>query len=144
MKREHIQYSKILPFITGIVFAVCLFFAFTADVSSLMDTSIYATAITISGGIWGSTIVWYSKKAQSENLSKLKIELYKQSTNERLRFNKEMMELKKQYEMTDEDVEEIELKSNMSVVSEQDLNDALNVINNGFEDSDSKNEIESF
>lgn len=85
-EKQKIQYSKQLPVFTGIIFICCLVRAFTMDFSNYMDLTVYATIITVSGSIFGSTIVWYMKKAQVENNVKLKIELYKTAFQEQLKY----------------------------------------------------------
>ena len=83
---KKIQYSKLLPFITCFVFLICLYQTFITDFSSYVDLTLYATIITVSGSIFGTTIVWYMKKAQVENNVKLKIELYKTAFQEQLKY----------------------------------------------------------
>lgn len=37
------------------------------------------TAISVTGAVFGSTLVWYAKKAQAENVSRIKIEHVKET-----------------------------------------------------------------
>jgi len=68
------QYSKVLVLITGLVFAVSLAFCLTRDISNVYDVSLYTVAITVTGGVFGSAIIWYEKKAQAENVSKIQLQ----------------------------------------------------------------------
>ena len=113
-KEKKFQYSKLLPIITGIIFIGCLYHVFSVNLENYVDLTVMATCVTVSGGIFGSTILGYVKKAQSENNVKLKIELYKTASRERLKYNEQMMILKKKYEFSDEQIMELENESPMA------------------------------
>jgi len=68
------QYSKILVLVTGIIFLICLWYCLTRDASNVYDMSLYTGAVTITGGVFGSAIIWYEKKSQAENVSKIKLQ----------------------------------------------------------------------
>lgn len=116
------QYSKILPIITGIIFIGTLIKGFTMDFGAVMDTTFYVSGLTISGGLFGSAIISYLRKAQLENVQKIKGNIYSLATTERLRFIEESYKLKIKYGMTDSDIEEAEMISPMDEFE----NDALN------------------
>lgn len=71
---KNVQYSKLLVFFTGTLFLLSLIYCITRDISSVYDTSLYTAAITITGGVFGSAIIWYEKKAQAENVSKIQLQ----------------------------------------------------------------------
>ena len=144
--KEHkqIQYSKLLPILTGLMFAACLIVGFVTDFSTVVDVSFYVTAITVSAGIWGSTIVFYLKKSQAENNVKLKTEMYKVASKERLKYNEQMMKLKKKYSMSDEDIEDIENESPMDEFASNALSAIEEVINVSEVDADSPVELQTY
>lgn len=64
---------------SGVVFISTLVRCLSADLSALYDTAVYVTAISVTGAVFGSTLVWYAKKAQAENVSRIKIEHVKET-----------------------------------------------------------------
>ena len=146
MKKEkkYFQYSKLLPIITGIIFVGCLCYAFTINLQNYVDLTVIATSITVSGGIFGSTILGYVKKAQSENNVKLKIELYKIASEERLKYNEKMMILKKKYEFSDEQIMELENDSPMDDYETEALSSVENIINMAESDAESPVEMQTY
>lgn len=64
---------------SGVVFIATLFHCLNVDLSALYDTAVYVTAISVTGAVFGSTLVWYAKKAQAENVSRIKIEHVKET-----------------------------------------------------------------
>ena len=107
-EKKKMQYSKLLPIFTGIIFVCCLLRAFTVDFSNYVDLTVYATSITVSGGIFGSTVIWYMKKAQVENNVKLKIELYKVAFQEQLKYKEQMLIIKNKYMLSEEEFMDME------------------------------------
>ena len=98
------------------------------DFSNLtyMDTAIFVACITSVGGILGAIITKYYNNSNSENIPKIQMALFKKSMDLRLKYNEEMMKLKKQYEFTSDDIAEIEGSSHMDDVSESILSEAIN------------------
>lgn len=143
-KEKKLQYSKVLPVVTFIVFTVCLYKGYTADFSTMLDTSFYVTAITISSGVFGSTIVWYMKKSQAENTVKLKTELYRVASQERLNYNEQMILMKSKYMLSDEELMEIESDSPMDDFESNALSDIESSINDIQADADSSVELQTY
>ena len=143
-KEKKLQYSKLLPIVTFVIFVVCLYKGYTADFSTMLDTSFYVTAITLSGGIFGSSIVWYMKKSQSENTVKLKTELYKVASQERLHYNEQMIIMKNKYMLSDEEMMEIENDSPMDDFETNALSDIEATINDAQSDADSSVELQTY
>lgn len=72
-KRQGIEFSKLIVFITGFLFIAAVLDVIITTKSGF-DTSAYATQIIITtGGIFGASIIFYLNKAKIENLSKGKI-----------------------------------------------------------------------
>ena len=109
----------------------------------MIDVSFYVTAITISGSVLLTTIVWYLKKSQSENNVKLKIELYKIASRERVKYNAKMMLLKKNLKVSDEDIMEIENGSPMEGFENEALSAISEVISAAENDADTLVKIQN-
>lgn len=108
MNDKGLSYSKILIIITSILFVVCLVVGFKGVKNNVLDTAVYVTAISVSGGICGTSILYYFKKAQAENTMKLRIAIYQAVAKERLKFNESMMILMNEYNMSEDDVYHME------------------------------------
>lgn len=144
MKEKKFQYSKLLPIITGIIFIGCLYHIFSIELENYVDLTVMTTSVTVSGGIFGSTILGYVKKSQSENNAKLKIELYKVASSERLKYNEQMMILKKKYEFSDEQVTDLENDSPMDDFSEKALSSIEDTLSMAESDAESPVEIQNY
>ena len=124
MKKEDnkkVRYSKKVVIFTSALFLGTLIFCLTRDYTSFVDVSIYASALTITGGIMGTSVLWYMKKTQAEHVTSTQSLMYENVMKMRLEYNKQMMELKKQYKMEDFEVEQIEMESPMDDFSESVL-----------------------
>jgi hypothetical protein len=143
-KEKKIQYSKLLPIITGIIFIGCLYHIFSANPEGYVDLTVMATCVTVTGGIFGSTILGYVKKAQSENNVKLKIELYKTASRERLKYNEQMMILKKKYEFSDEQIMELENESPMDDYELEALSSIQSIVNMAESEAESPVEMQTY
>lgn len=76
--KKWFQCSKVLCYVSGVVFISTLVRCLSADLSALYDTAVYVTAISVTGAVFGSTLVWYAKKAQAENVARIKIQHVKE------------------------------------------------------------------
>lgn len=110
--KKYFEFSKIIITLTGLLFIICLFIGFQAGKDTLMDTTIYAVAITVSGGIFGTSTLWYFKKAQAENTVKLKTSVYETAMNTKLKYTEELIDLKKRYGIiNDEILEDLDMEN---------------------------------
>lgn len=144
MKNKKITYSKLLPILTGFIFCIALYVAFNVDISNIYDTTIYTSAISVTGAIFGSTVVWYSKKASSENQYKLRMGLYSESIDQRLRYNEAMMKLRQEYCVDDMAMMQIDEDGNADEFMQNALDNAVNTLDEAQTDADSQNQIENF
>ena len=139
--------SKLHVIATGIIFVSTMIFAMilylSSNIDSTFDTAAVVTMITVSGSIFGSTLCWYSKKAASENHYKLRMALYRDSAVTRLAFNKEMMKMKQKYEMTDEDIADIEANGEADEMMDSALSSAIENLDSMRDDCESPNEIQN-
>lgn len=137
------QFSKLLPLLTGIIFLVSIYSSFHIDYSSVMDTAVYCTALTISGGIFGTTIVWYLKKSQVENIYKIKMGLYQEVSKQQLTYNEKMYKLKKEYALTDMDTIEID-NSTLEEMKSEELNGLRNYVEDNMNEASQTIELQNF
>ena len=146
--QKKFTYSKIQVFITMIIFLGCILFAvylyISGNISNVYDTTSIVTMITVSGGIFGSELCWYSKKSASENHYKLRMSLFADSAKIRLEYNEKMMKLMKQYNMSEEDIMKINDTGDLDDMMDSSLQDVISDLDATKDDADSINTIETF
>ena len=147
-REKKFTYSKILVFITGVVFLSSILFVaylyISGKITDAFDTTAIVTIITVSGAIFGSNLCWYSKKAASENQYKLRMSLFADSARVRLDYNEKMMLLMKKYNMTQEDVDRINESGNSDDFMESSIQDVVTGLDAAKDIADSENTIETF
>lgn len=140
---KHI-YSRILPILTGAVFIYVLWKSFHINIEDFVDASIYVTAITSSAAIWGSSIIWYSKKRLSENAFLLRMQLYKESSKQRLWFNRKMVELMEEYRLDENDMMRLNEFGEIDDMMNNAMNDVIQVVDTSQSEADQPNELQNF
>ena len=137
---------KVWIAITGLMFITVTIFGLISISFSptVFDTTVYATAITVSGAIFGSNLVWYAKKSASENQYKLRMSMYEDVVNQRLYFNEEMLKLKQKYNACDEDIEQINMNGEIDEFMDDALNDVRGGLDSSRDDAESPNELQTF
>lgn len=145
---KKVSWSKGQTLLTAALFIIVLGFVFymylSGKIETAIDTTILVSCVTVSGSIFGSNLVWYSKKAASENHYKLRMSLYKEATSIRLDYNEKMMKLMKENDMCEEDIEKIDSMSDIDEMMDSALNCTVSELDNQLEDADSKNEMQDF
>lgn len=106
-KKRKIEFSKIITILSIVLFGIVLYKSFTFSATDYMDTAFIVTAITVTGGICGTCIVWMLKKSQSENVIKIRMGMYEDIKRVELDFNEQMLMLKKKYNVTEEDLSDV-------------------------------------
>ena len=128
-----LTYSKKLPIITGIIFAFtvvfCLLFA------NYEMTTVYVTAITATGGCFTGVLVRYMSKAQAENVYKLDIASYKDKSEVELTQLEKIVELQKKYGITEDDILNARLKSDLDEMLNEDFQKVRNNVDNAKADA---------
>lgn len=137
-------YSRMLPMLTGAVFIYVLWKAFHIHIEDFVDASIYVTAITSSAAIWGSSIIWYSKKRLSENAFLLRMQLYKESSKQRLWFNRKMVELMEEYRLDENDMMRLNEFGEIDDMMNNAMNDVIQVVDTSQAEADQPDEIQNF
>lgn len=138
------QFSKILAIGSLVLFVISLLQGFTTDLSQAYDTTIYVTAITISGGIYGVCLKSYMSKSKAENIYKIQKTMYEDIMDIKLRYNEGMMQLSQKYNMTQSDIDMIDNVSPISDGATNILNDMNESINNHLCDVKTEDEIENY
>lgn len=138
------QFSKILAIGSLVLFVISLFQGFITDLSQAYDTTIYVTAITISGGIFGVCLKSYMSKSKAENIYKIQKTMYEDIMDIKLRYNEGMMQLCQKYNMTQSDIDMFDNTSPISDGATNILNDMNESINNHLCDTKTEDEIENY
>jgi len=145
-KNKNVTFSKVLLIVTGLIFvAVGVFVGYiysSGKIDNGYDTAALITLITVSGTIFASCLCWYSKKSASENHYKLRMSLYKESAEVRYDFNKRMVELMKENDLTQEDIDEIESKGDCDEFMTDALTNTVTELDTLRDISESENQIE--
>lgn len=103
--KNKVQFSKVLTIISFVMFVWTLYSGFSASFSQLYDISVYVTAITVSGGIFGVCLKSYMSKSKAENIYKVQKTMYEDMMNIKLSYNEEMMKLIQEYGLTQNDID---------------------------------------
>lgn len=141
-----LQYSKIIVFASGALFVATLAFCLTRDFSGIYDTSLYVVSVTVTGGVFGSAIIWYEKKSQAENVSKMQLQHVKDIAEieldiyeRKVRFQKELGILgKPDIGMDDENLFHVDEQLNEAIGKDTNYLDAK------MDDSTSEPEMQSY
>lgn len=143
MNNKKMQYSKIITFLTFMLFCGCIAKCFSIDISSAYDLSMYATIITTSGALCLTSVVWYLKNSQAEKVAKIKSGVYKTIADEEFNYNKNMLKLKHEYNYSDEDIFEIENGSSLDELRQDAMNSVISSIDNAMEEAVSSIEMQT-
>lgn len=122
-KKKRYQYSKKIPVITGIIFSACIIIAVFNP-----DSTTSVTALTVSGGIFGASIIWYMKKSQVENSFKLKSALYEKAANVRYEYSRKILELQREFCIDQNKIDEIESRSPIDEFEDEALYSLKNTV----------------
>lgn len=107
MVEKKFTFGKIQVVVTTIIFVGVLIASFLLDRSEIADTAFVATAISVTGTIYAAVLVNYYKKSRAENIIKLRILTVKEISKTQVRTYKSMMQLKRKYDISDEELSEI-------------------------------------
>lgn len=144
MKDKKFTFSKIIVVLSWIIFVLCLIVDIISANSNVYDTSVLVVATSVCGAITGSTTIWYQKKATAENQYKLKMGLYTVSVDQQLRFNEEMLKLQKKYNVSEEELAELNEKGSADEFVNAALNSTIEAVDNVISECDAPDEIHSF
>lgn len=127
MKNKKFRTSKVIMWLFIALFIYVIFKGVNYDFSSVtyIDTAIFCACITAVSGILGAIIVKYLNNSNAENIPRMQMDLYKESLKLRLKYNQDMLDIKRNYETDDNEIYEVEAKSHMDEVCESILNRAI-------------------
>lgn len=128
------QYSKKIPIITGILFVFVLLCSILPFFC--VDSTIWISLISATGGVFTSAIIWYMKKAQIENAYKLKMGLYEKASEVRLKFLRESLKIQKKYGVTQTELNEIEFNNPIDDFEDAALSDLQQTVDTHFQEGE--------
>lgn len=102
MKQKKCQFCKCIVILTGIVFILTLIYCLYLIQNSALDLTLGITAITTTGALFSSTVIWYMKKAQAENVIKWRMTYTEAAARIEYETYEKKMRLKKELNMQDE------------------------------------------
>jgi hypothetical protein len=143
-KEPKLQFSKFLTLGSLCLFIWSLLQGFSTDFTQVYDTTVYVTAITISGGIFGVCLKSYMGKSKAENVYKIQKTIYEEIMNVKLQYNEAMMKLIQTYHLTQDDVNMFDSDSPINDGVNDILNDMRENVNNHLYDVKSEDDIENF
>lgn len=142
--KNKIQFSKILTILSFIMFVWTLYSGFSASFNQLYDISVYVTAITVSGGIFGVCLKSYMSKSKAENIYKVQKTMYEDIMDIKLYYNEEMMKLIQKYNLNQEDINMADNTSYIDNGIDNIVGDMQESINNHLYDAKTEDDIENY
>jgi membrane protein insertase Oxa1/YidC/SpoIIIJ len=142
--KNKVQFSKILTILSFIMFVWTLYCGFSASFNQLYDISVYVTAITVSGGIFGVCLKSYMSKSKAENIYKVQKTMYEDIMDIKLYYNEEMMKLIQKYNLNQEDVNTADNTSYIDNGVDNIIGDMQESINNHLYDTKTEDDIENY
>ena len=101
-KEKKFQFSKMIVFFAGIIFILTLGFCLCTILKMGLDATMGVTAITTTGCIFLSSVVWYMKKSQPENIIKLKYSYTERIMELQYDYYEKKLRLKQELSIQDE------------------------------------------
>lgn len=102
-KEKKFQFSKMIVFFAGIIFILTLGFCLYAMLNAELDVTMGVGAISTTGCIFLSSIVWYMKKSQPENVIKLKYSYTERIMALQYEYYEKKLRLQKELGISDEE-----------------------------------------
>lgn len=143
-KEPKIQFSKLLTIGSLLLFVWTLLKGLYIDYTSVYDTTVYVTAITISGGIFGVCLKAYMSKSKAENIYKVQKTMYEDIMDIKLKYNQQMMKLIQEYQITQDEIDMNDMSNPISEGVDSIISDMKENVNNHLYDTKTQDEIETF
>lgn len=134
------QYSKIFPMLSTIVFILVLLFSFFGNCE---DSTIILGALTASGSVALTAIVFYMKNSWIEKVSRIKIDVVKCVSEERLNYNKNMLLFLKENNLTQADLSAVEENSDIDEFDVESLDNLKESLNEAMSDASTIPDIQT-
>lgn len=136
MRDKQWSFSKSVVAGTTVIFITVLIACLMRPYDGYDASTVPVAALTAAGSAWLTSIVWYLKKAQAENIPKIKTAYFEDTMRIRLKYNERMMQLKQKYRMTDTDVTDIEAGSPLSEASDSAYQSGVNALDQAEQEAD--------
>lgn len=143
-REPKIQFSKLLTIGSLLLFIWTLLKGLYIDYTSVYDTTVYVTAITISGGIFGVCLKAYMSKSKAENIYKVQKTMYEDIMNIKLKYNQQMMKLIQEYQISQDEIDMNDMSNPISEGVDSIISDMKENVNNHLYDTKIQDEIETF
>ena len=126
--KKKIEYSKILATVSMLLFLCTLIYGYVVmthlimnDSATLFDLTFFVSAITITGSVFMTTVKHYYSKSGLQNTTYIRNSVYEQILKVRLEFIEENLKLQRKYNITQDEIDEIEMESPFVQLSESFL-----------------------
>lgn len=143
-REPKIQFSKLLTIGSLLLFIWTLLKGLYIDYTSVYDTTVYVTAITISGGIFGVCLKAYMSKSKAENIYKVQKTMYEDIMDIKLKYNQQMMKLIQEYQISQDEIDMNDMSNPISEGADSIISDMKENVNNHLYDTKTQDEIETF
>ncbi len=143
-REPKIQFSKLLTIGSLLLFIWTLLKGLYIDYTSVYDTTVYVTAITISGGIFGVCLKAYMSKSKAENIYKVQKTMYEDIMDIKLKYNQQMMKLIQEYQISQDEIDMNDMSNPISEGVDSIISDMKENVNNHLYDTKTQDEIETF
>ena len=143
-REPKIQFSKLLTIGSLLLFIWTLLKGLYIDYTSVYDTTVYVTAITISGGIFGVCLKAYMSKSKAENIYKVQKTMYEDIMDIKLKYNQQMMKLIQEYQISQDEIDMNDMSNPISEGVDSVISDMKENVNNHLYDTKTQDEIETF
>jgi hypothetical protein len=143
-REPKIQFSKLLTIGSLLLFVWTLLKGLYIDYTSVYDTTVYVTAITISGGIFGVCLKAYMSKSKAENIYKVQKAMYEDIMDIKLKYNQQMMKLIQEYQISQDEIDMNDMSNPISEGVDSIISDMKENVNNHLYDTKTEDEIETF
>ena len=143
-REPKIQFSKLLTIGSLLLFVWTLLKGLYIDYTSVYDTTVYVTAITISGGIFGVCLKAYMSKSKAENIYKVQKTMYEDIMDIKLKYNQQMMKLIQEYQISQDEIDMNDMSNPISEGADSIISDMKENVNNHLYDTKTEDEIETF
>lgn len=143
-REPKIQFSKLLTIGSLLLFIWTLLKGLYIDYTSVYDTTVYVTAITISGGIFGVCLKAYMSKSKAENIYKVQKTMYEDIMDIKLKYNQQMMKLIQEYQISQDEIDINDMSNPISEGVDSIISDMKENVNNHLYDTKTQDEIETF
>ena len=143
-REPKIQFSKLLTIGSLLLFVWTLLKGLYIDYTSVYDTTVYVTAITISGGIFGVCLKAYMSKSKAENIYKVQKTMYEDIMDIKLKYNQQMMKLIQEYQISQDEIDMNDMSNPINEGVDSIISDMKENVNNHLYDTKTEDEIETF